>query len=145
MRAVLGAGALVAALAGPAWAGPAWAGGVTVQDGWMRMLIPSRPAAGYFVLHNDTDGPVQLVGAASPACAHLMLHRSVNESGQERMMMVEHVDVPAHGAVTFAPGGYHLMCMQPSMQPGERVNVTLRLAGGATVAASFAVKGATGE
>jgi len=142
MRAGLIAGALAVAVAGPAWAG-----GVTVQDGWMRLLLPSRPAAGYFVLHNDTDAALQLVGAASPDCGHLMLHRSINESGQETMVMVMHVDVPAHGSISFAPGGYHLMCTSPaaSMHKGGSVPVTLRFADGQHVDANFAVKGATGE
>ncbi len=35
-------------------------------------------------------------------------------------MMVKQVTVPAHGAVSFSPGGYHLMCMQPRRGGGGR-------------------------
>ena len=143
MRAALAA--LTVLAAGPAMA--ADAGGLTVHNGWMRVLIPSRPAGGYFDLHNDGGTARQLVGADSPACHAVMLHRSIHESGQDRMVMVKHVEVPAHGDLRFAPGGYHLMCMAPSaaVKPGGQVPVTLRFADGASVTASFAVKGATGQ
>ena len=77
----------------------------------------------------------------------LMLHRSVDQGGQERMVEVASVPVPAHGKVSFAPGGYHLMCMSPAaaMRPGQSVPVTLRFAGGESLTASFPVRNATGK
>jgi periplasmic copper chaperone A len=121
--------------------------GLTVHDPWMRTIIPTRPAAGYFTLSNSSDKAEKLVSAASPDCGMLMLHRSVHENGQERMVMVMSVPVPAHGAVKFAPGGYHLMCMSPSknLKPGHSVPVTLHFADGAMVKARFPVRGATGH
>lgn len=121
--------------------------GLTVNDPWMRLVVPSRPAAGYFTLSNDTAKAQELVGAASPACGMLMLHRSVQQNGMDRMSMVKSIPVPAHGEVTFAPGGYHLMCMSPSkeMVPGHSVPVTLRFADGNSVTANFPVRGATGK
>ena len=88
-----------------------------------------------------------VIGAASPACGMLMLHRSVEQGGQERMVSVTSVPVPAQGKVSFAPGGYHLMCMSPAaaMRPGRSVPVTLRFAGGGSLTASFPVRNATGK
>jgi copper(I)-binding protein len=145
-----GALLLLYAFIGALAAGPAaWAEepGLTVSDPWLRLVLPSRPAAGYLTLANGTDKPLVLVGAASPGCGSIMLHRSVQENGQERMEMVESVAIPAHGEVQFAPGGYHLMCMTPAqdMTPGRSVPVTLRFADGGTVIASFPVRGATGK
>lgn len=113
----------------------------------MRFIIPSRPAAGYFTLSNQTAQPRTLVGADSPACGMLMLHRSLTDSGVDRMTMVQDIDVPAHGQVVFAPGGYHLMCMSPTpvMVPGHSVSVTLRFKDGGAITASFPVRGATGK
>jgi hypothetical protein len=121
--------------------------GLTLSGQWFRLIMPSVPAAGYFTLSNATAAPVQLVGAASPACGTLMLHKSVSANGTERMVMVPSVRVPAHGKIAFAPGGYHLMCMSPgpAMKTGQSVPVTLRLGGGETVTASFPVRGATGN
>ena len=59
------------------------------------------------------------------------------------MLHVDRVDVPAGGKVAFAPGGYHLMLMQPArkLAPGERVPVTLEFLGGRQVTAEFEVRG----
>ena len=64
------------------------------------------------------------------------------------MQTVPSVPVPAHGAVTFSPGGYHLMCVSASssMKPGpERCRVTLRFQDGTSLTATFPVRGAKGE
>lgn len=126
----------------------AQAGGLTVSDAWFRVLPAGRPAAGYFTLTNATDGEASLTGAASPACGSIMLHKSTEMSGMSMMEMVDSVAVPAHGRAVFAPGGYHLMCMQPAaarMKPGAAIDVTLRFAGGANLTARFAVKDAKGD
>jgi periplasmic copper chaperone A len=122
-------------------------GKLALRGPWFRLVMPSLPAAGYFILSNPTDAVHTLVGAASPACGMLMLHRSVNQNGQERMVMVQGVPVPAHSNVTFAPGGYHLMCMSPAktMTPGHSVPVTLRFADGNILSANFPVRNATGR
>jgi periplasmic copper chaperone A len=55
------------------------------------------------------------------------------------------VTVPANGSFTFSPGGFHLMCMQPKMAPGETVPVTLSFAGGTELTVSFPVRNAKGR
>jgi copper(I)-binding protein len=78
-------------------------------------------------IHNDADTPATLTAASSPACGILMLHQSQDTSGMAMMMSVPSIKIPAHGSVTFAPGGYHLMCMAPKMKIGAKVPVTLTL------------------
>lgn len=106
--------------------------------------MPSRPAAGYFTLRNQGTEPLILSGASAPDCGSLMLHKSVANGSMESMTMINQVSVPAHGSVSFAPGGYHLMCMQPSgplLKRTGQETVTLRFSGGATLDASFAIHG----
>lgn len=128
-------------------AGPAAAAGLSIEKPWIRLIIKARPAAGYFTVKNDTDKPAELTGAASPACGMVMLHQSVEENGVGKMLPVKSVAVPAHGALTFAPGGYHLMCMQPQadMAVGKSVPLTLKFADGQNLTASFPVKGPGGK
>ncbi|MDE8348573.1 MAG: copper chaperone PCu(A)C [Acidocella sp.] len=109
---------------------------------WMRYLLASIPAAGYMELQNPGAADVVITGAASSACGMLMLHKSSDTSGMAMMMDVQSITVPAHGSVTLAPGGYHLMCMQPAMKPGDKVALTLSLQNGGTVAAVLPVYGA---
>jgi periplasmic copper chaperone A len=123
------------------------AGGVSIEGQWMRFIIRATPAAGYFTLKNDGDSAVELTGAASTGCGMVMLHETKEVNGVEQMMMVKSIKVPAHGSFSFAPGGYHLMCMQPqmSMKVGASVPVVLKFADGKTLTASFPVKGPGGK
>lgn len=121
--------------------------GLRLSGQWFRFIMPSLPAAGYFTLQNSSAEPQRLTGAASPACGMLMLHKSIHQNGTERMVMVPSVAVPAHGSLRFAPGGYHLMCTQPTalMRRGKMVSVTLKFAGGTSLTAPFPVRNATGK
>lgn len=121
--------------------------GVILSHPWVRTIIPSRPAAGYFTLTNHGATERMLVGAASPDCGTLMLHKSISENGVERMVMEKQIAVPAHGQLRFAPGGYHLMCMKPTaaVHPGGSIRVTLKFKDAGTISAEFPVHGVAGK
>ena len=155
LRAVLAGAAMLAApmLAAPMLAAlsaaPALAANpaLTVSHPWIRFLTPQIPAAGYFTLSNSSGQPAVLTGAASQDCGQLMLHQSMEKSGMAEMKMVSAVTVPAHGSVTFRPGGYHLMCLSPSaaITPGHDIPVSLRFKDGASLEVNFPVYGAKGK
>lgn len=166
--------ALVLLLVGltPIVATAATPAGISISGQWMRALTSGLPAAGYFTLTNGLDHPVQLISAASPACGSLTLHQttlrhSMNamsaldpanpEGGMQphdsmpggsmaSMQAVAAVPVPAHGSIRFTPGGYHLMCEQPSdaVRPGQAVPITLGLGDGSRIAIDFPVRGPRG-
>ena len=117
--------------------------GISISNAWVRMIVPSRPAAGYFTLTNDSDTKATLTGASSPGCGSTMLHQSVKENGTDKMVMVMSVDVPAHGTLSFAPAGYHVMCMAPTdaMKIGAKVPFTLTFGDGSSLTSDFEVKG----
>lgn len=119
--------------------------GITVANAWFRYITPAVPAGGYMTLRDDSSRPATLTAATSSACGSLMLHRSESSSGSERMVPVASVTIQPGGSVTFAPGGYHLMCMAPRMSVGGTVPVTLRFQDGATLDTTFPVVGATGH
>jgi hypothetical protein len=138
---------LLSVIAALLLATPALAANMTVSGGWFRALPANLPAGGYFTLHNGGVVPISLIGAASPACGMLMLHESVSMNGMSSMESIESIPVPPGTDVTFAPGGYHLMCMKPTaaMKPGGSVPVTLQFADGSKVTSNFAVKNAKGQ
>ncbi len=76
-----------------------------------------------------------------------MPHQSLVENNTAQMKMVHNIAVPAHGAVTFRPGGYHLMCMSPAaaITPGQSVPVTLQFQDGSALIVTFPVYGAKGK
>ncbi len=118
----------------------------TVTGGRMQVLLPSRPAGGYFTLRNNGATPLVLDGASAPDCQSLMLHQSQTEGGMASMSMLGSVPVPPSGSVTFAPGGYHLMCMNPTgalLTHAGTETVTFHFADGATLSAPFAIEGVT--
>lgn len=139
------AAALVASVLGAGATRAAAPPGVTVTEGWMRAITRAVPAGGYFTLRNAGPTAVTLTGAASPGCGTLMLHRTESSGGTDTMEMVDQVTVPPGGTVRFAPGGYHLMCMDERLQPGATIPVTLRFDDGRTIVTTFAVTGATGR
>ncbi len=120
---------------------------VSVTNSWFRALPGKLPAAGYFTLNNNGRTPVALTGAQSTGCGMLMLHMTHNMGGMMQMMEVDQVEVPAGGSVTFAPGGYHLMCTNPTaaLTAGAKLPVTLHFSDGSQVSTHFAVRNASGH
>jgi periplasmic copper chaperone A len=116
---------------------------VTVTDGWFRTLPASVPSGGYFNMRNDGENTLTLTGAESPACGMLMMHKSSN-GGMEHVMSLE---IAAGETVRFAPGGYHLMCMdtKPVLKPGAQIPVTFRFTSGQVVTANFQARNAAGK
>ena len=121
--------------------GPAHAADITVTQGWFRALPPSVPSGGYFTLHNGGAKKITLQAVESPACGMLMMHKSSN-GGMEHVMAL---DVAPGETLTFAPGGYHLMCMDSKLKQGASAPVTFTFSQGAKLAANFTVRSATGK
>ncbi|TAM98130.1 MAG: copper chaperone PCu(A)C [Rhodanobacteraceae bacterium] len=115
--------------------------GVRVEHAWIRWLPANLPSAGYAVIVNAGDATVRLTGAHSAAYGMVMLHRSMLANSDSRMERVDQLDIPAHGSVKLAPGGYHLMLSQVKrpIKPGDKVPMTLEFAGGATLQVFFSV------
>lgn len=125
----------------------AHAGTIAVTHGWIRALPAGIPSGGYFELANDTDKPIVLTGASSPACGMLMLHKTDDESGMAGMRDVATIPIAAGVHFSFAPGNYHLMCMNATsaIKPGNKVPVTLVFSGGVKITSEFEVRNATGH
>jgi copper(I)-binding protein len=116
---------------------------VTVTQAQIRVILPSRPAVAYFTLSNQGATRLVLSGASAPDCQSLMMHQSTTRDGIDRMEMVDSLPVPPHGSVSFSPGAYHLMCIQPSGALLARKGlepVTLHFTDGTSVTAPFAIR-----
>lgn len=133
--------------AGLLFATRAGAAQVEVSEAWIRALPAHLPAAGYFTLKNIGKTQAVLSGAETPACGMLMLHKSSESGGVGAMEDVAGIAVAPGGEVKFAPGGYHLMCMDPAaaIKPGAKVAVTLHFSDGSRTTADFAVRNARGK
>lgn len=107
---------------------------IVASDAW------SRPAIGtgvvYVRIANRGATADRLVAARSPIARTVELHRSMDGSatmngmkmsGVMSMERVPAVTIPAHGSVTLAPGGYHLMAigLRHDLHANERFTVQL--------------------
>ncbi|MEF8794108.1 copper chaperone PCu(A)C [Thiohalorhabdus sp.] len=123
-------------------AGPALADSVAVSDAWVRLVPGDGPSAAYLTLKNRGDDPVELVGAKSPRYGRITLHESVESGGTSRMAHVEGITVTPGDSRELAPGGFHLMLMDPQEPPevGDSMTLSLLFADGASVDAAFTVE-----
>ncbi|WP_413623937.1 copper chaperone PCu(A)C [Luteibacter sp. Lutesp34] len=110
---------------------------VEAKNGWVRVLPGNLPAGGYLTFENRSDRALSIVGAESPQYGDAMIHRSSTDGGMGRMEMVDSVPLPAKGSLAFAPGGYHVMLMQPKqpVKPGDTISVTFTLSDGEKIPA----------
>lgn len=115
--------------------------GVRVEKAWIRWLPANLPSAAYVVIVNSGNAPTSLTGASSPDYAHSMLMHSLLAQDDSRMVPVARLDVPAHGSVKLAPGGYHIMLSgaKRPLKPGDKVPMTLKFADGTTLQVDFSM------
>lgn len=137
--------ALVAGCTGTASPSPSTASAsIAVTDAWVRPPMgPDRPAAGYLVI-TSTGGADALIGASSPSAMTVEIHETTaGESGMTGMRPVERIEIPAGGSATLAPGGYHLMLMQPKADIvlGATVELHLEFEGAGEVVVQAEVRG----
>lgn len=122
---------------------------IAVSDAW------SRPAVGtgvvYMRVANRGNVPDRLVGARTPVARVVELHESMSGMGSMNGMTmggvmsmhpVRAIPVPAHGSVTLAPGGYHLMAigLRHDLHAGERFPLQLHFARAGWVRATVSVR-----
>lgn len=115
----------------------------TVTMAEIRPTYPgAQTTAAYMIVRSEA--PDRLIGASCDCAQSVEPHQTVVTNGVARMVGPGAVDLPAKTAVTFAPGGRHLMVMglKGPLLVGRTVKITLRFekAGADTVA--FMVKGA---
>jgi copper(I)-binding protein len=117
--------------------------GVSVRDAWVREAPPGVAVmTGYMVLQNNTSRPQILLAARSPGFETVMIHRTVARKGLTGMEHVPQVELLAHANLLFAPGGYHLMLLNPkrTLRAGDRVDIVLEFRGGFALPVVYEVR-----
>jgi copper(I)-binding protein len=110
-----------------------------VEAAWTRPAAQGQTGAGFMTLKNPDAKPDALVAVASPLAKVVQVHQSSMSGGMASMKEVTRVAISAGGAVTFAPGGYHLMFvgLTKPVKVGDTVPATLTFASGAKLKVSF--------
>ena len=113
------------------------------RGAWIREAPPmSQALAGYMSLQNRGSRGYRLVGVSSTDFGRVMLHETEIRGGVVRMIHRAGVSIAAGEEAVFAPGGLHLMLMQPRrvLRAGDRVSVDLVFAGGRRLSVDFEVR-----
>jgi copper(I)-binding protein len=125
----------------------AHAGDIEIKGAEMRASIGHSPnTAGYMTVVNRGGKPDRLLSAACGCAGMVMVHKTEMSGGMAMMTGEPAVAIPAHGEVTFKPGGLHLMVMdlkQP-LADGTVQDVTLTFERVGKVTAAFKVKAQIG-
>lgn len=117
--------------------------GVFVSDAWVREAPPGvAMMAGYMTLRNNTSRSQVLVAASSPGFETVMMHRTVVKDGMASMEHTRQVELSPSASLTFTPGGYHLMLMNPkrTLRAGDQVVINLEFRGGLVLPVAFEVR-----
>ncbi len=117
--------------------------GVSVRDAWIRETPPGMTVmAGYMQLRNNTSRPQVLVAAGSPGFERVMIHRTMVKDGMAGMVHASQIELAPNGSLNFAPGGYHLMLMNPKqlLRAGDRVVINLEFRDGLVLPVDFEVR-----
>jgi|SRR5882672_581903 len=117
--------------------------GVSVRDAWVREAPPGvAMMAGYMVLRNNTSRSQVLVAARSSGFETVMIHRTMVKEGLTGMEHAPKIELLPNASLLFAPGGYHLMLLNPkrTLRAGDRVDISLEFRGGLVIPVAYEVR-----
>lgn len=102
--------------------------GITVTDGRLNLPgVAGNPGSVYFIITNSGPEMQMLRSAYVTGAESAMFHETSEYNLQVDMQEMTSVPVQAGETLEFAPGGKHVMVMgiDPALQPGGEVEVTL--------------------
>jgi copper(I)-binding protein len=115
-----------------------------------RVVLPpvaGNPAAVYFDLAYTGAAGVTLEDVAVEGAGMTMIHDYAEAAGKMEMTMAGPVTLAEGAPVSFAPGGLHVMAMEPTdaLKAGGTAKVTLTLSDGSTTTVDAPVRAAGEE
>lgn len=109
------------------------ASGVRAEKAWVREAPPTAEVlAGYLTLVNDSRHDLVLDDISSPQFGSVEIHETTHDNGMAGMRQLQTLPLRAGDRVQFAPGGLHLMLMQPKavLRQGDTVTLLLHFTDG---------------
>ncbi len=102
-------------------------GKIETHQAWARAAMKGENSAVYFVLHNHSSQPDDLIGAACDCAQVVELHQTVMEGNVMKMQPVASIPLAAGEEVTFQPGGLHVMLINLTRDLKENEHIDLVL------------------
>jgi periplasmic copper chaperone A len=130
--------------AAPALAQEFKTGDIVIEKPWARATPKgAEVGGGYLTIENKGATPDRLTGGSADF-ATVEMHEMKSENGVMEMREVPGgLNIPAHGSVGLAPGGYHLMFthLTHPLAKGDTVKATLTFEHAGRVEVEFEVMG----
>ena len=117
-------------------------GSIVVEDATVDWPANPSVAAVRMVVRNGTAKPDTLLSVSSPVAKTATVHRSDTDAeGRATMTPEDELAIPARSAVTFEPGGLHVMLtgITEDLQVGDDVDLSLTFEHAGTVTATAEV------
>ena len=102
----------------------------------------AETGAGYLTIHNTGAAPDRLTGGSADFGA-VEIHEMKSDNGVMTMReLKDGLNIPAHGTIRLAPGGYHIMFthLAKPLEKGAKVSATLNFEHAGPVAVEFPVE-----
>ena len=114
-----------------------------INDAWIKNLPPMIPVrAGYMTIHNAQTHALSIIAIRCDAFTSVEIHRTIERDGMMRMEPVPSLIIEPDSTVQLAPGGLHLMMMNPTQptKPGDTLMIVIELDDGSTQSLKLIVK-----
>lgn len=114
-----------------------------IKSAWVRAVPPGVDSlAAYLEVHNPCPDAVTVAAVESRDFAMAMIHRTETSEGMSRMRAAGTLDLASGQTLRFAPGGMHVMLMQPGkvLHEGDSVALVLVLADGRKITGTAPVR-----
>jgi len=125
------------------------AGAGLIVDNARVVLAPvaGNPAAVYFDLSYTGAPGITLDTVEVDGAGMTMIHDYAENAGKVQMVMTDAVPLTEGMPVSFAPGGLHVMAMEPAetLKAGATAMITLTLSNGVTTSINAPVRAAGEE
>ncbi|MBU7581148.1 MAG: copper chaperone PCu(A)C [Porphyrobacter sp.] len=127
---------------------PAATAGLMVSNARVVLApVSGNPAAVYFDLSYTGPAGITLEAVDVEGAGMTMIHDYAENAGKLQMVMADNVPLAAGTPVAFAPGGLHVMAMDPTdaLMAGGTAKVTLTLSNGTAATITAPVRAAGDE
>ncbi len=106
--------------------GKGWAGELTVIAGYApRSLTPTATSAAVYFTISNTGVADKIIAISTPAAKQAMIHESKIVDDIATMVMLDAIEVPSGGTITFSHGGLHIMLtgLKTPLKEGESLTL----------------------
>jgi copper(I)-binding protein len=122
---------------------PVSAENLQITDAWIKNLpavVPVR--AGYMKISNTRGQDITILSLESKLFEDIHIHQTFEVDGVASMRAIGDLTIRAGESLELAPGGFHLMMMNPleELTPGQKVVVTLHYQGQKTQTIEMVVR-----